>query len=77
MAQTNSSTSSVTVADPHERDIEAQKMNQKKPSHWQLVIDQTYITAEVLNWPCFFDSNVKDSRTNGLSSFSYGIRRIA
>jgi hypothetical protein len=51
MAQTHSSTSSVTIADPHERDIEAQKMNQKKPSHWQLVIDQIYVTEEVLNWP--------------------------
>jgi hypothetical protein len=32
--------------------VEAQKRRtQKKASHWQLVIDQTHVTPEVLNWP--------------------------
>lgn len=51
MATTNSSSSSITVADPHERDLESLKTQQEKASHWELVFDQTHVTPEVLNWP--------------------------
>jgi hypothetical protein len=41
----------MTVTEPSE-DMEAQPRNtQKKSSHWQLVIDQTHVTPEVINWP--------------------------
>ena len=47
-----SSASSATATEPPERDVEAQKARtQPKASHWQLVIDQTHVTPEVLNWP--------------------------
>ena len=51
----------MTVAEPLERDIEAQKnYNQKKASHWQLVIDQTHITSEVAHWPYKGSGTEKD-----------------
>jgi hypothetical protein len=51
MAQVDSSASSTTAAEPQERDIEAQKgKTQQTASHWKLVIDQTHVTPEVLNW---------------------------
>ena len=47
-----SSASSATATEPPERDVEAQKgRTQEKASHWKLVIDQTHVTPEVLNWP--------------------------
>jgi hypothetical protein len=47
-----SSSSSITATEsPQERDVESQKSFQKKPSHWELVFDQTHVTPEVLNWP--------------------------
>ena len=50
--QNTSSSSSITVTEPPERDVEAQRNhNQKKASHWQLVIDQTHVTPEVVHWP--------------------------
>jgi hypothetical protein len=39
------------MTEPPESDIEAQALRQKRASHWQLVIDQTHVTPEVLNWP--------------------------
>jgi hypothetical protein len=52
MALSGSSASSVTAAEPPERDVEAQKgMTQKKASHWELVWDQTHVTPEVIHWP--------------------------
>jgi len=52
MAQPDSSASSATITEPPERDVEAQKGRiQKKTSHWKLVMDQTHVTPEVLNWP--------------------------
>jgi hypothetical protein len=51
MAQQDSSASSTTVTESPDRDVEVQRNTQKKASHWQLVIDQTHVTPEVINWP--------------------------
>lgn len=53
MAQPDSSASSTTAtSEPLERDIEGQKRRTpQKASHWELVIDQTHVTDEVLRWP--------------------------
>jgi hypothetical protein len=50
--QNSSSASTMTVTEPPEPDVEAQKSHsQKKASHWELVFDQTHVTPEVVNWP--------------------------
>jgi hypothetical protein len=54
MTEPNSSSPSVVATEPSEReeqDVEAQKTTQKKASHWRLVLDQTLVTPEVLNYP--------------------------
>lgn len=38
------------MTEPSALDVEAQAIRQEKASHWQLVIDQTHVTPEVLNW---------------------------
>ena len=41
--------SSMTAHEPDRNvDVELQKTTQKRPSHWQLVFDQTHVTPEVL-----------------------------
>jgi len=50
MAQVGSSSSSMTVTDTPDQDVEAQKNRQMKTSHWSLVFDQTHVTKEVLEW---------------------------
>ena len=51
MPEQHSSGSSMTVTELADRDIESRNNAQKKASHWQLVIDQTHVTPEVINWP--------------------------
>ena len=49
----------VTESQP-DRDVEAQQRTQKRASHWQLVIDQTHVTPEVINWPYKGSGTEKD-----------------
>ena len=53
--------SSITVTQPlPDRDVEAHQTTQEKASHWQLVIDQTHVTDEVLKWPYRGSGTVED-----------------
>jgi len=51
MSQPNSSLSITgTALSEHDVDVEVQRKDQKRASNWQLVIDQTHVTPEVLNY---------------------------
>jgi hypothetical protein len=43
-------TPTAAVTDNPEGAVDVQKYTQNKPSHWQLVIDQTHVSPAVINW---------------------------
>jgi hypothetical protein len=41
----------IPVTDKPDGGREERQYTQQKSSHWQLVIDQTHVTPEVIDWP--------------------------